>query len=236
METNTFIEERENMEMHATDTAIGIAGSAFEAGKAKLFLSDGSQKYAQQEHERRLGELHASLDATVGSALETSDRIGGSGQLLLNYLESSDPLGMLTPAEQAAAGAGRAFIAEDAKRLSPAELTERLQIALASPDKAAAYLWARYAGQRVQEADKAAGTGEKPELDGNQRQALGKLVVELQAKVRGEQAKADAERARKRLERARNLNSTARGLYDHAHERGKALEASLRATGRYTAI
>jgi hypothetical protein len=227
-------ETRDWTDLHSRETAIGIARSSFEAGKAKLYLSDGQPKYAAPEHERRMGELHAVVDTAVGAAAEVVDRVSTQTQTVLDHLEAGDPLDLLSLEEQTSANTRRAFIQEDVARLSPGELTGRLRLALASPDRAAAYLWARYAGQRVQAADGAARRNEKPEMALAQRQALGTLVVDLQGKVRGEQGKADAEGARKRLEKARSLRKSANSLYDDAHEHKAKVEAALRASGRYS--
>lgn len=218
---------------HASSNLM-IAQGRFEREKAALYRADGQQRYSDTEHAERLGALHATLDAVIGEAQETAEGVISAQQTLLQHLEQGDLLDSLYTSEQTAASARQVFIKEDAESLPVADLVTRCRIALTSGDKPTAYLLARYVGQRVAAADKAGTEGRQPEMDGDERRLLGDLVRELRAKVQGPEGAKKVEAAKALQSKALELRSRTRAAYDAAHDRPAALEAQLRATGRYS--
>jgi hypothetical protein len=200
------------------EISLGMAQRAFDDGYATLYLASGQQKYGEEEHTRRLGELRASLTSVIGNTHTVADEVEKKSQTVIDHLAYGDPFDALDPIDKSAAASAKTFVQEDAARIAPAELLTRLRHVLDSGDKASMYLWARYVGQRIQAAASPdAATSEHANLPAAGRQELAQLVDDLQAKVRGPEALTKRERAAAKIARARELRRTARTAYDDAH-------------------
>jgi hypothetical protein len=222
-------------QLSSGETSLTVAQNAFDAGKAKLYLSSGAQKYGEEEHTRRLGDLRSTLTATIGATQELTADVIKREQLQYDHLEHGDPFDRLTPDERSAASTAKAFVEEDARRMTASDLVARLRLTLDGGDKATQYLWARYVGQRIQAAASPdAVTSEKANLPYQERQELAKLVQELNTKVRGPEAAKRKEKAAARIARARDIERASRAVFDAAHGREARLMADTLASGRYS--
>jgi len=233
-----------DFEIESADSQLTAAQTTFEQERGRLYRGDGQPRYGAAEHKEQMAELTGRLDAAIGSAQDLAGRIAAEQRTQLAHLEGGDTLDALNTVEQMAADTRRAFIAEDAETLTPAELVMRCQIALAGSDKATQYLLARYVGKRVAaavEVARAAVPAGSPVPTGNpawltmeQREELAGLVDHLSGKVRGPEGAKKAEAARARLTRAQELKAKTVALYDHAHGLQARVKADLVASGRYS--
>jgi len=225
---------RGNYEITSELSRVGQAEATFERGKATLYRSDGQPKFSPSEHAERLNALRGAFDEVVGGAQETLGDILASKETMLQHLERGDSFDALSLAEKNEASASQVFLKEDALALPALDLLTRCQVALESGHRPTQYLLARYVGQRVSAANKAAHDGQTPEFVYQERQQLADVVTQLTQAVRGPSGALKAEVAREARDNARAAIQKTRRAYDAAHERGNAEEARLLATGLYT--
>ena len=225
---------RGNYEINSELSRVGQAEATIARGKAALYRSDGQPKYSAAEHAERVQALHGAFDEVVGSAQEILGDIASSKETMIQHLEHGDSFDALTLAEKNEASASQVFLKEDALALPAPDLLTRCQVALQSGHRPTQYLLARYVGQRVAAANKAAHDGQTPEFVYQERQQLADVVTQLTQAVRGPSGAARAEVAREARDNARAAIQKTRRAYDAAHERGNAEEERLLATGLFT--
>ena len=189
---STLSERAENAQNH------------YEAEHAKLLREDGTRRFSDKEHAERDAALRADLGGTL-DAVETSadEETSRAEATLAKYFDRS---ALLSAEELAAAGARRVFVSEDADRLPLDELASRLEALLkeasdaGAPDRASAFLYARYAHARA-ERERATAPGiEFTDSYERLEAALGRLEEGLQT---GEERA-----ARRAIEEAQEVKST----------------------------
>ena len=219
------------------DADIDRAIERFATGKAKLFRDDGAAIYADQVYREKLAALTAELHAVAGRVVA-----GAEAQIaIVNRLqeaEHSDPIGNLTLDQQQQASARAVFVKEDAALLTLPDLTRRLVgVSAAGSEKVDAYLWGRYARQRIeaeQTQREASGRPLDP-LTGAQLSTLIDAITNLEAAIGATPALTRVQ-ATKRIHAARRFQAGVRnrvGDVDGATERVKR---DLLASGRYASL
>jgi hypothetical protein len=216
--------EREMREQFPSETSrLDRAVEAFEEGKARLFDQQGRQIYSDEQHQERLASLLGKLDTSLATISEASEAAITKARTDLVKLEGADPYDKLSAEQQAKAATRQPFIREDVATLPPPEVARRARASIATGDKATAYLWHRYIGQRLSPAD----------ADGMPRARSGGNDIELMTVLRelgalfGDEARAEKRRAIEQrissaqvLEgRVRQARSTADGSQAAAAER-----------------
>jgi len=211
---------------------LNTALDAFERGRAALYRPDGAPKYSEATQ----GEMLASLTATLHGVAERVDAAVEAEKAAVRRLEEAvhaDPVSTLTPADLATANARSQFVREDAMGLPLPALLARLRGVLASgvngPDRPTAFVWARYAGQRVASVAELAHAG-GGRLDGTTRDQLEAIEAEV-AKLTAIIApasgitKAEAER---RMRRARAVLGETHSRVGEADGTNERLVATMR--------
>jgi G3E family GTPase len=126
------------------------AAVRFTNEKAKLFRADGGAIYADQVYDEKLAALTAELHAVAERLYGVAEREMAEVDRR-REAEHDDPIGQLTVQEQQAASGRALFVKEDAMLLSLPDLIKRLRgVNAAGKDKVSAYLWSRYARQRIE--------------------------------------------------------------------------------------
>lgn len=176
----------------AIASMLDTAASEVQAGHAALLLSDGTPLYAPAEHERRSAELQARWQGAVSSAEQRIAEHRAAAQAQLTRLEG-DPLATLDTATLQRAEAMRGLVAEDAERLPPAALAQRVAGVAQGQDRAAALVWLRYAEPRL----RAGGI-----TDAVAAKTIYDALPALRRLVDGEDRAAEADKARAALKAA----------------------------------
>ena len=137
--------EYKRLQGHASrvDSAVTTAAR----GTAQLLTPQGEPIYA--DHDARMAAVEAEREQAVQDALAAIDAIRAEAEATLEREADPDSADRLTAAELERVNARLALVREDAERLPLSMLTKRLRDVLASDDRAIAYLWLRYAGQRL---------------------------------------------------------------------------------------
>jgi hypothetical protein len=213
--------------------ALVAAAERFRDGKARLLTSDGRPLYAEEEHARRMQGLAESFNRVVEAAVAAADRIRAAAELVITVAEHQDLLDALSGPEQAAAANKAGFVREDAERLPAAQLVARLEAVAAEGDRASAYLWARYVGQRVEAATLAAHRHERADLSAQECAQVRTVVADLRRKVLGERGRQRIEAARKAVADARLLRKTAAAISSVEHDVPGQIKQRMVASGRY---
>ncbi len=250
-------------EIHGAQTRVGQAHATFEREQKALYRADGTPRYSDAEHTERLASLHAEFDRVVGAVQQTVDGLIAGHTTALRHLAEGDPLDALTGEQLTKATQQMAYVKEDAAALPPAELVTRCQAALQMGDVPTLFNLARYVGQRLDAAARAIQAGQEaaaiarvaPHLGGQasssvasqgqaqsdqpaltlaERQALGELVDEMRARVRGTRGQQKAEATRTKLQTALEVKAAARAAHDSVHDPKGRLEAYQRSSGRYS--
>ena len=177
--------------------------AAYEEEKAKLYRTDGTKRYSEEEHAEREADLNRRFRAAMDAIEEEIGRNVERAEEALLVAEDSDPTDILTTDELELANARRSFVSDEVWRLSMDALQRRLRAVLAEDNKVSAFLYVLYASQRVGEAD------EDADEEGAYEDR--ELVEELRAKM-----DPDGE---KRRERARRALEEAHGDKDYAYLR-----------------
>ncbi len=125
------------------------AVSAFEAERQRLYRG-GVKLYADQEHNRRLGELTEDLREKVEAVAEEAarDAVGYEREALA--LSYRDPLTNLTVSERERVSASMPLVREDFEAMTLGALVERLRAVAAGVDKPSKLLHARYGLRRYE--------------------------------------------------------------------------------------
>ena len=217
--------------------AIDKALEQFATEKAKLFRADGSAVFAGPVYDEKLAALTAELHATADRVASLAEaQIATVNRL--QEAEHTDPIGNLSLAEQQQASARATFVREDALLLTLPDLTRRLVgVGAAGKEKVDAYLWSRYARQRI-EAERTQREERGRPLDPTTRAQLGTLIdaiTNLEVVVGAPPALTRVQ-ATQRIAAARRFQRGVRervGDVDGAKER---LVRGLLATGRYAGL
>lgn len=126
------------------------AASEFEAQKQRLYRSDGSKVYGEEEHRERLDKLVSGLREKVGAvAKEAAQDAEGYEReaLALSYV---DPATQVSASERGRLEASRAFVKEDCEAMAVPALSERVVAVRAGFDRVAKVLHARYGWMRLE--------------------------------------------------------------------------------------
>ena len=181
---------------------------AREQEEAKLYRSDGSKLYSNEEHAEREADIRHRFRLVMDEIDEEADKRISEAEEALLVAENADPTDALTTEELATANARRPFVSDEVNALPLGNLTTRCKAILAVGDKPAAFLYSLYAGQRADLADGQEGVYE-----------LREVVSELRRK-----ANPDAE---KRIEAARKALQEAGGLKDYSYMRRRGAKDAL---------
>ncbi len=204
------------------------AAVRFTNEKAKLFRGDGAAIYADAVYEEKVTALTAELHAVAEAAHNVGDTEIAAVQRQLEA-EHDDPITRLTPQEQQAASACAVFVREDAALLSLPDLTQRLRgVAAGGKDRVSAYLWSRYARQRIAAITTANADGAHPinATTRGQLETLTDAISELEAVIGVANPLTEAQAAR-RVAAARKFQAAIR---DRVGELDGSKEQLLRAT------
>ncbi len=216
---------------------IDTALEKFAAAKAKLFRDDGSAVYADQVYREKLAalteELHATAERVVGLAEQQIATVNR-----LQEVEHTDPIGNLSLAEQQQASARAGFVKEDAVLLTLPDLTRRLVgVGAAGSEKVDAYLWSRYARQRIEKEQTQRVDSGRP-LDPITRAQIASLIdaiTNLEAAIGATPALTRVQ-ATKRIHAARRFQAGVRDRVGDADGATERVKRDMLATGRYAAL
>ena len=220
-----------------TTAEVAVALDTFERGKAALYRADGTPKYSDAEHTELMITLTDRLHGVAERAHDAAEE-EVSAVRRLEEAAHDDPIRHLSPGELATANARATFVREDALGLSLAQLLTRLRgLAAATagkPDRADAFVWSRYAHQRI-EAEAETATAGGRHLDPIARAQLDAIDGEV-SKLRAVIAPASGitkQEAERRIKRAR---SAQRAVHARVSDADGSAEALLARTGaRYGA-
>lgn len=197
-----------------------------QTGEAALLRPDGTRLWSDDEHERKASELRDTFTASVATVEELATAEYASARQAEEMLEVVDPADTLTEAELGRANQRLAITESDWRDLPVDQLIANARAALASGDRARAYLQWRGCYRRLQ-AEQAAGRRVSAV-------ELGTVYHDLTAAVADPKAgekKAAARRRRKTVEGLRskifNANLESRGGI-------AGLKRELAASGRYS--
>lgn len=202
------------------DQELTTALATFERGKASLYRSDGSMKYSEPEHNERL----RALTETLHGVAEGIDRaVDGEIATVRQLLDSEhdDPTLYLSASELTLANARSQFIREDAMTLPLPQLLTRLRGIIAAgggkPDRVQAFVWSRYAYQRLtSEVETARAEGKPlPATLRDQIEAIEPLVTQLRGVV-SPGLRITGPEADRRMKRARDARQAAHGRVTEA--------------------
>ncbi len=247
-------------ELIGAPTRIGMAHAAFERGLKALTRPDGLLRYSDAEHAERLDALRADFDRVVGDVQQTADELIAAHTQTLRHQTEGDPLDALTGEQLSKATQQSAYIKEDAFSLPSAELVARCQVALQAGDVPTLYNLSRYTAQRLDAAERAQAAGMEQAMAARasalmsvstpsaatpepsapsdltlaERRALGDLVREMRARVRGTRGQQKTQAVQDKLGKARDVKAAARAAHDSVHDTAGRQEASMRNSGRYS--
>ena len=121
--------------------------SNFEAARAALFRADGSQIYADAEHEERLRGLRSERNRVLREVEQGACEELRAAEAQIINLEHRDPTELLASDELERANAKRTFALDAAESLDTTALVARFEAVVAGGDKASIFAhW--QAGQR----------------------------------------------------------------------------------------
>ena len=219
--------------IETTTEEVTAALDTFERGKAALFRPDGSPKYSEAEH----NELMATLTDRLHGVAERAHDACEDEVATVRRLEEAandDPIRHLSPGELATANARALFVREDAMGLPLPDLLARLRgLAAATagkPDRADAFVWGRYAHQRLTSEVEQAEAAGKP-LQPAQRDQLAAIESEV-AKLRAIIAPAGGitkQEAARRIKRAREAQRAAHARVSEADGTNALLKRQIAA-------
>ena len=153
----------------------------FEAAQSKLYRSDGTKHYSEEEHAERERAIRREFKAAVDAIAESVDGEITTAKESLLIAESADPTGAHTTEELGGANAGRPFVSDDVFCLLMEKLIVRCRAVLAQGERPAMFLYALYAGQRAELADDEEGIYELREVVAGLRR---KLDTDAETRVR----------------------------------------------------
>jgi hypothetical protein len=217
--------------------SITQAASQFWADRYALYRQDGMPIFSEQVHIERMSAARSAFDNTVASALAAADAISNSAEVTLEALSTGDLIDELAPHERAAARDKAQFIEQDAARLPVRALAARMRSVAQDGDRASAYLWSRYGGQRLDDVMRsAAGTRQAPSTPVSEREELGALVTKLRGVVLGTQGQERLTEAREAIAKSKSLRKVAltqsfdvHGTFNETKERLRASNPRYRA-------
>ncbi len=218
----------------AGNAEIDRALEKFATAKAKLFRDDGAAIYAGPVYAEKLAALTDELHATAGRVVGLADaQIATVNRL--EEAEHSDPIGNLTLAEQQHASARAGFVKEDAMLLTLPDLTRRLVgVGAAGSEKVDAYLWSRYARQRIEKERTQREDSGRP-LDPTTRAQIATLIdaiTALEAAIGATPALTKVQ-ATQRIHAARTFQAAIRDRVSELDGEKEATVRSMLRTGRY---
>jgi len=198
--------------IETTTEELATALATFERNRASLFRSDGAPKFTEQEHADRLKVFTETLHG-VAERVDTAVDAELAAIRKLEEAEHADPVSYLTPAELATANARALFVRENCEPLTLPQLRTRLRGIVAvgegRPDRVQAFLWSRYAAQRLAGEAERARAEHRGTVPPQLRDDLERVEIEiaqLVAVVTPQAAISKTEAAR-RMKRARDARS-----------------------------
>ncbi len=126
------------------------AGDAFEDAEKKLYRSDGTKLFSDEEHAARLTKLREEFAGKVEKVVSEAetDAKGYEREALASLY--TDPASQVSASERGKLETSRAFVKEDAEDMSVPALSERISAVSAGSDKVAKVLHARYGRRRLE--------------------------------------------------------------------------------------
>ena len=202
--------------------------------RRELYRSDGTKLYSDAEHDERRAALRAPIWDAFANQEAEYDRQIAEAKHTLEALSVDDPLDVLDAAQLQKAQALAAFYQDDADRLSPAQLAQRIRAAIAQQDRVKMALLARY-GRRRDEAMVAAWTarpgGQGPsDVEARERRQLADALVALDRELtdpKVAQRRASAEQTIKEVTAAKYAARVRRAELDGTADQARAEQAKL---------
>jgi hypothetical protein len=142
-------ESTRSFRLKSQERDVEKAVAAFEDEKKRLYRG-GVKLYADQEHNRRLGELTDGLRERVEAVSSEAARDAEGYDKEALALSYRDPLTNLTVSERERVSASMPLVREDFETMGLASLVERLRAVAAGSDKVAMFLHSRYALRRCE--------------------------------------------------------------------------------------
>ena len=213
------------------------AVSEFEAAKKRLYRSDGSKVYGDEEHAERLGKLTDGLrEKAEAVAAEARSDIEGYERAVLAS-SYTDPASLVPASDRGRLETSRVFVKEDCEALTAPALTERLEAVSAGSDKVAPVLFARYARTRLEaleaESSRLAGEGRPAGAEKvRENRALGEAVARLEAALEDPQKVKRVQGLKEAAEESRRVARTARARVSELDGTDEAARASQRTATR----
>lgn len=210
------------------------AVSEFEAAKERLYRSDGSKVYGDEEHAERLGKLTDGLrEKAEAVAAEAQSDIEGYEReaMALSY---TDPASLVPASDRDRLETSRVFVKEDCESFAAPALTQRLEAVSAGSDKVALVLFARYARMRLEaleaESSRLAGEGRPAGADkARENRALGEAVASLEADLEDPQMAKRAAGLKEAAEESRRVARAAKTRLSELDGTGAAAKEGHRA-------
>lgn len=197
------------------------AAAEFEAAKKRLFRTDGSKVFGEEEHRERLGDMVSGLREKV-AAVATEAAADAEGYereaLALTYV---DPASQVSASERGRLESSRAFVKEDCEAMAVPALAERIAAVSAGSDKAAKVLHARYGRRRIEaldsEANRLAREGRPAGGEvARKRRQLEEAVSSLEESLKDPKAAAEEQALKEAAAESRRVGVRARSRLSEA--------------------
>lgn len=114
-----------------------------------LYRADGTNRYGDEEHAERHGEIFEAFRTTIATVEEDAALEAETATDELAALEHGDPTDLLGADELQRAGAKRVFVNEDVEGLPAKDLADRLRAVLSGGDRASVFCYLRATERRV---------------------------------------------------------------------------------------
>lgn len=129
--------------------AAEAAQQRYKDEESKLYRSDGTKTYSEQEHADRLREIRRERNNTLNDLAKEAASARLEAEREAENIRSEDLSSRLTADELANANARHVFIAEDIAETPAREINPRVESVLASGDRASMYCHVRALRKRA---------------------------------------------------------------------------------------
>ena len=129
----------------------------FEEGRSALYRADGTQVYADAEHNERLAALRATRDAALREIDTEAASAIEENRASITALQNGDITALLTPDDLETASLRRSHVAGDVATLTTTERQDWLAAFLRGGDRTAMFAYLLAPRNRVRDISKTAG-------------------------------------------------------------------------------
>lgn len=174
------------------ERALNAQGARDQAREA-LYRADGSNRYGDEEHAERHGEIAEQFRTTIATVEEDAEReaVAATGQLAT--LEHGDPTALLGADELQRAGAKRVFVDADVEGLPSRDLADRLGAVLSGGDKGSVFCYLQATERRVRASLETAPAG------------VSEVLEEMRVHLLGDSRRRQVAETRRRVEEAHEV-------------------------------